>query len=113
LLLRDFKRVIPLYTGLLRLAHSSPFSKFLVNPSKEGDLCEEVYPRAFLETDQGKQIPESGLEVGLGSTYAYLDSFINISHAWFSYYKHIQLLILIKIPYKPSYNEKHSQFHSL
>jgi hypothetical protein len=36
LLLRNFKRVIPPRTGLLRLAHSSPFSGFLVNLSKEG-----------------------------------------------------------------------------
>ena len=35
LLLRDFKRVIPPHTGFLRLAHSSPFSRFLVNLSKE------------------------------------------------------------------------------
>jgi hypothetical protein len=36
LLLQDFKRVIPLHTGLLRLGHSNPFSRFLVNLSKEG-----------------------------------------------------------------------------
>jgi hypothetical protein len=36
LLLQNFKRVIPPRTGLLRLAHSSPFSRFLVNLSKEG-----------------------------------------------------------------------------
>jgi hypothetical protein len=35
LLLWDFKRVIPPRTGLLRLAHSSPSSRFLVNLSKE------------------------------------------------------------------------------
>jgi hypothetical protein len=30
------KRIIPLHTGLLRLAHPSPFSRFLVSLSKEG-----------------------------------------------------------------------------
>jgi hypothetical protein len=70
MLLRDFKRVIPPHTGLLRLAHSSPFSRFLVNLSNGVNLCEEIYSGAFLETDKGKQIPENGLEVCLGSTYA-------------------------------------------
>jgi hypothetical protein len=36
LLPRNLKRVIPPRTGLLRLAHSSPFSGFFVNISKEG-----------------------------------------------------------------------------
>jgi hypothetical protein len=35
LLPRNLKGVIPPCTGLLRLAHSSPFSGFLVNLSKE------------------------------------------------------------------------------
>jgi hypothetical protein len=39
LLPRNLKRVIPPRTGLLRLARSSPFSGFLVNLSKEGNLC--------------------------------------------------------------------------
>jgi hypothetical protein len=36
LLLQNLKRVIPPRTWLLRLASSSPFSRFLVNLSKEG-----------------------------------------------------------------------------
>jgi hypothetical protein len=36
LLLRNFRRVIPPRRGLLRLAHSSPFSRFLVDLPKEG-----------------------------------------------------------------------------
>jgi hypothetical protein len=44
LLLRDFKRVIPPRTGLLRLAHSSPFSRFLVNLSKEGISVKRSIP---------------------------------------------------------------------
>jgi hypothetical protein len=35
----------------------------LVNLSKEGDLREEVYSGAFLDTDKGRQIPENGLEI--------------------------------------------------
>jgi hypothetical protein len=40
------------------------------NTFQGGSLCEEIYSGAILETDMGKQIPENGLEVGLGSTYA-------------------------------------------
>jgi hypothetical protein len=36
LLLWDFKMIIPPHTGLLKIAHSSPFSRFLMNLSKEG-----------------------------------------------------------------------------
>jgi hypothetical protein len=36
LLPRNLKRVIPPRIGLLRLSHSSPFSRFLENLSKEG-----------------------------------------------------------------------------
>ena len=44
LLPRNFKRVIPPRTGLLRLAHSSPFSRFLVNLSKEGISMKRSIP---------------------------------------------------------------------
>jgi hypothetical protein len=70
LLLRDFKRVIPPRTGLLRLAHSSPFSQVIGKPFQGGNLCEEIYSGASLETGKGKQLPEDGLEVLLGSTHA-------------------------------------------
>jgi hypothetical protein len=44
LLLQDFKRVIPPHIGLLRLAHSSPFSRFLVNLSKRGISMKRSIP---------------------------------------------------------------------
>ena len=50
----NLKRVIPPRTGLIRLTRSSPFSGFLVNLSKEGNLCEEIYIGAILEVDTGK-----------------------------------------------------------
>jgi hypothetical protein len=37
-----FKRVIPLRTGLLGLAHSSPFSGILGKSFYEGNLCEDI-----------------------------------------------------------------------
>jgi hypothetical protein len=40
----NFKRVIPPHTGLLRLSHSSPFSRFLVNLSKEGISMKRSIP---------------------------------------------------------------------
>jgi hypothetical protein len=43
LLPRNLKRVIPPRTGLLRLAHSSPFSRFLVNLSKEGISARDLF----------------------------------------------------------------------
>jgi hypothetical protein len=44
---RNFKRVIPPRKGLLRLAHSSPFSRFLVNLSKEGISAKRSIPWGF------------------------------------------------------------------
>jgi hypothetical protein len=44
LLLCNFKRVIPPRTGLLRLAHSSPFSRFFVDLPKEGIFVKRSIP---------------------------------------------------------------------
>jgi hypothetical protein len=44
LLLQNFKRVIPPRTGLLRLSHSSPFSRFLVDLPKEGISVKRPIP---------------------------------------------------------------------
>jgi hypothetical protein len=44
LLPQNFKRVIPPRTGLLRLSHSSPFSRFLVNLPKEGIYVKRSIP---------------------------------------------------------------------
>jgi hypothetical protein len=44
LLLQNFKRVIPPRTGLLRLAHSSPFCRFLVDLPKEGISVKRSIP---------------------------------------------------------------------
>jgi hypothetical protein len=51
------KRTIPLHTGLLRLAHPSPFPRFLVSLSKEGNLRAEVYFGPFLDIDKGNNFP--------------------------------------------------------
>jgi hypothetical protein len=63
LLLRNFKRVIPPRTGLLRLAHSSPFSRFLVNLSKEGISVKRSIPGHPWRRVRGNKLPENGLEV--------------------------------------------------
>jgi hypothetical protein len=63
LLLRNFKRVIPPRTGLLRLAHSSPFSRFLVNLSKEGISVKRSIPGHSWRQTRGNKLPEDGLEV--------------------------------------------------
>jgi hypothetical protein len=55
-----FKRVVPLYTGLLRLVRSSPFFGFFVNLSKEEISVKRSVP-GIPETDKGKQLPENGL----------------------------------------------------
>jgi hypothetical protein len=39
------------------------FFQVLGKPFQGGNLCEEIYSEAFLETHKGKQIPENGLEV--------------------------------------------------
>jgi hypothetical protein len=62
LLFQNLKRVIPPRTGLLGLAHLSPFFPVLGKPFQGGNLCEESYSGAFLETDKGKQLSEDGLE---------------------------------------------------
>ena len=62
LLSRNLKRVIPPRTGLLRLAHSSPFFQVLGKPFQGENLCKEIYTGAFPETDKGRQLPENGLE---------------------------------------------------
>jgi hypothetical protein len=41
---RIFKRVIPLHAGLSRPTHSSPFSRLLVNLSKEGIFVKRSIP---------------------------------------------------------------------
>jgi hypothetical protein len=45
LLLQNFRRVVPPRTGLLRLAYSSPFSRFLVNLSKVEISVKRSIPR--------------------------------------------------------------------
>jgi hypothetical protein len=55
-----FKRVVPLYTGLLRLVRSSPFSGSFVNLSREEISVKRSVP-GIPETDKGKQLPENGL----------------------------------------------------
>jgi hypothetical protein len=57
LLLRNFKRVIPPRTGLLRLAHSSPFSRFLVNLSKEGISAKRSIPGLSWRQTKGNKLP--------------------------------------------------------
>jgi hypothetical protein len=47
LLPRNLKRVIPPRTGLIRLVHSSPFSGFLVNLSKEEISVKRSIPGHF------------------------------------------------------------------
>ena len=61
LLFWNLKRVIPPCTGLLGLAHLSPFFLVLEKPFQGGNLCEESYSEAFLETDKGKQLSEDRL----------------------------------------------------
>jgi hypothetical protein len=39
------------------------FFQVLGKPFQGGSLYEEIYSRAFLETNKGKQILENGLEV--------------------------------------------------
>jgi hypothetical protein len=62
LLSQNLKRVIPPRTGLLRLAHSSPFFQVLGKPFQGEDICKEIYTGAFPETDKGRQLSENGLE---------------------------------------------------
>jgi hypothetical protein len=57
LLLQNFKRVIPPRTGLLRLAHSSPFSRFLVNLSKEGISVKRSIPGLSWRQTKGNKLP--------------------------------------------------------
>jgi hypothetical protein len=110
LLLRDFKRVIPPRTGLLRLAHSSPFSRFLVNLSKEGISMKRSIPGHSWRQIRGNKFPRMEWKsdlVQLAHNYIHLSI---IRHAWFFYYKHIQLLVLIKILHRHSYNENIHSF---
>jgi hypothetical protein len=57
LLLRNLKRVIPPRTGLLRLAPSSPFSRFLVNLSKEGISVKRSIPGHSGRQTRGNKFP--------------------------------------------------------
>jgi hypothetical protein len=60
LLPQNFKRIIPPRTRLLRLAHSSPFSKFLVNLPKEGISVKRSIPGHPWRQIRGKNFPRTG-----------------------------------------------------
>jgi hypothetical protein len=63
LLPRNLKRR---HSSSYRVIKTCPFKSFfqvLGRPFQGGNLCEEVYLGAFLETVKGKQTPEDGLEV--------------------------------------------------
>jgi hypothetical protein len=57
LLPRNLKRVIPPRTGLLRLAHSSPFSRFLENLSKKGISVTSPIPGPSWKQTKGNKLP--------------------------------------------------------
>jgi hypothetical protein len=77
-----FKRVVPLYTGLLRLVRSSPFSGFLANLSKEEISVKRSVP-GIPETDKGKQLPENGWEPNLVRSRQQYHCLTHVHHAWF------------------------------
>jgi hypothetical protein len=60
LLPQNFKRVIPPRTGLLRLAHSSHFSRFLVNLPKEGISVKRSIPGHPWRQIRGNNFPRMG-----------------------------------------------------
>jgi hypothetical protein len=112
LLLRDFKRVIPPRTGLLRLAHSSPFSRFLVNLSKEGISVKRSIPGHSWRQIRGNKFPRTDWKsdlVQLVHNYIHLSI---ISHAWFFCYKHISTISYQNTAQTFLYCNR-SQFHSL
>ena len=59
LLPQNLKRVIPPRTGLLRLAHSSPFSRFLASHSKKGISVKRSLPRHFWEQIRENNFPRT------------------------------------------------------
>jgi hypothetical protein len=65
LLLRNLKRVIPPRTGLLRLAPSSPFSRFLVNLSKEGISVKRSIPGHSRRQIRVNSFPRTGWKPNL------------------------------------------------
>jgi hypothetical protein len=65
LLLRNLKRVIPPRTGLLRLAPSSPFSRFLVNLSKEGISVKRSIPGHSRRQIRVNNFPRTGWKPNL------------------------------------------------
>jgi hypothetical protein len=110
--LQDFKRVIPPCIGLLRLAHSNPFSKFLVNLSKEGILVKRSIPGHSWRQIRGNKLPRMDWKsdlVQLAHNYIHLSI---IRHLWFFCYKHISTISYQNTAHTFLYCN-HSQFHSL
>ena len=60
-----FKRVVPLHTRLLRLAHSSPFFGFLVSLSSRGISVKRSNPGHSWKQTKGNKLPRKDLESDL------------------------------------------------
>jgi hypothetical protein len=65
LLSQNLKRVIPSRTGLLRLAHSSPFSRFLENLSKKGISVKSPIPGLSWKQTKVNSFPRTGWKPNL------------------------------------------------
>jgi hypothetical protein len=88
---RIFKRVIPLHTRLLRLTHSSPFSRFLVRFSKMGISVKRSNPGHSWKQTKGNKLPRMDWKsdlVQLMHNQIHLSTYI--MHGIF-YYKHISI----------------------
>jgi hypothetical protein len=65
LLSQNLKRVIPPRTGLLRLPHSSPFSRFLENLSKKGISVKSLIPGLSWKQTKVNSFPRTGWKPNL------------------------------------------------
>jgi hypothetical protein len=65
LLSQNLKRVIPPRTGLLRLAHSSPFSRFLENLSKKGIYVKSPIPGLSWKQTKANNLSRTGWKPNL------------------------------------------------